>query len=219
MNGRMDVALAMINKTTFPSFGYMVSNEYEPSTTLWEKWGADNLTKDQGDASRNHVMFGAISAWFWKHLAGITPAAAGWRAVRIAPSFGELCDEVETDTVPPAGERVLSSVDATLATAAGEVRSRWELRDGPGGPSSARKAATAVLEVSVPHGAEGGAVVVVPCVGHGTVITEARSGRVVWQHGGFEPSSSDAILDGQRAEFGGVALRVAAGQFRFLRED
>ena len=36
-NGRMDVALAMLNKTDFPSYGYMVANADEPATTLWEK--------------------------------------------------------------------------------------------------------------------------------------------------------------------------------------
>ena len=29
----------MLNKTDFPSYGFMVENAREPSTTLWEKWG------------------------------------------------------------------------------------------------------------------------------------------------------------------------------------
>ena len=43
MNGRMDVALAMLSKKDFPSYGYMVENPHEPSTTLWENWGAPPL--------------------------------------------------------------------------------------------------------------------------------------------------------------------------------
>ena len=34
-NGRTDVALAMLNKTDFPSYGFMVENPLEPATTLW----------------------------------------------------------------------------------------------------------------------------------------------------------------------------------------
>jgi hypothetical protein len=41
-------------------------------------------------------MFGSISAFFWKYLAGIQPRAAGWSEVRVAPSFGELCEVSKT---------------------------------------------------------------------------------------------------------------------------
>ena len=215
MNGRMDVALAMLNQTSFPSFGFMVDNPYEPSTTLWEKWGASNLTDDQGDSSRNHVMYGAISAFFWKHLGGITPASAGWTKVRVAPSFGELCEEVETSILPAGGEPVLDTVDATLGTVAGDVHVHWELQDAPAGDV----AATAVLRVSVPVGAEDGAEVVVPCVGRNTVITEALSGRVVWRDGGrpAEEQLGGRLLSARRSEHGGASLFVTSGDYRFVR--
>jgi alpha-L-rhamnosidase len=37
-HGRVDVALKMLAKTDFPSYGFMVDNPDEPATTLWEKW-------------------------------------------------------------------------------------------------------------------------------------------------------------------------------------
>ena len=71
---------APIPPATDPSYGYMVANPHEPSTTLWENWAADHLDKDQADASRNHIMFGTISAFLWKHIAGLTPPPPAHRS-------------------------------------------------------------------------------------------------------------------------------------------
>lgn len=190
--------------------------------TTGEKWGASNLTKDQGDASRNHIMFGTISAFFWKHLGGIAPAAAGWTKVRIAPQFGELCEVVETAIVPSVGSgasRVLSTAEATLSTVAGDVHTHWELQD----RDVPNANPTAVLTVTVPAGAVDGAEVVMPCVGREAVITEALSGSVVWQAGSFvalaeeEEEEERVVLSGERAEHGSVLLRVPSGEYRFVR--
>jgi alpha-L-rhamnosidase len=60
--GRTDVAYAMATQTEFPSYGYWIK---QGATTLWERW--------QGDYSHNHIMFGEVSAWMFKALAGINP--------------------------------------------------------------------------------------------------------------------------------------------------
>lgn len=60
--GRTDVAWSMALQTAFPSYGHCLA---QGATTLWESW--------PGDTSRNHVMFGEISAWLFKALAGINP--------------------------------------------------------------------------------------------------------------------------------------------------
>jgi alpha-L-rhamnosidase len=39
--GRSDIALAMALSETYPSYGYMITNEYEPATTIWELWNSD----------------------------------------------------------------------------------------------------------------------------------------------------------------------------------
>lgn len=193
----------------------MVDNPYEPSTTLWEKWGASNLTTDQGDASRNHIMFGTISAFFWKHLAGITPAAAGWTKLRIAPKFGEVCDDLATAPLPGWRSRVLSHVEATLATVAGDVVTHWELADEVS-VDEVSVVPTAVLRVSVPHGAVGGAEVVMPCVGKATIV-ELHSGVVIWEDDAFVAQS--VALAAERVEHGGVAIHVASGDYHFVRSS
>jgi alpha-L-rhamnosidase len=60
INGRHDVAYKMATQTTYPSYGHWIERG---ATTLWEDWG--------GGASLNHIMFGDISTWFYKYLAGI----------------------------------------------------------------------------------------------------------------------------------------------------
>lgn len=77
--GRVDVAYTVVNQETFPGWGWMFANG---ATTLWEHW-----EKDEETFSHNHPMFGSVSAWFLKYLAGIRPAegTAGFEQVVIAP--------------------------------------------------------------------------------------------------------------------------------------
>lgn len=58
--GRADVAYRVATQTTPPSYGAWLPHG---ATTLWEDW--------QDGYSRNHVMFGDISAWFYQTLAGL----------------------------------------------------------------------------------------------------------------------------------------------------
>lgn len=75
-NGHVDEAYAAATKTTFPGWGYWIE---QGATTLWEQWDGEN--------SQNHVMFGDISAWCYKYLAGISPdpEAPGFKRVIIRP--------------------------------------------------------------------------------------------------------------------------------------
>ncbi len=58
--GRTDVAWRIAMQTTPPSYGDWIRRG---ATTLWEDWG--------DGSSRNHIMFGDISAWFYQALAGL----------------------------------------------------------------------------------------------------------------------------------------------------
>ncbi|GLX67255.1 alpha-L-rhamnosidase [Paenibacillus glycanilyticus] len=60
--GETDLALQMVTAKDHPSYGYMIE---QGATTLWESW--------DGHDSHNHPMFGSVSAWFYKHVAGIAP--------------------------------------------------------------------------------------------------------------------------------------------------
>ena len=77
--GRNDLAYALANRNTFPSWGWMLEKD---ATTLWEHWaGSDNTF------SNNHPMFGSISAWFFRWLGGIqlAPDAVGFDRIVIRP--------------------------------------------------------------------------------------------------------------------------------------
>jgi len=68
-NGYIQVAMGLAEQTTYPSWGYMIYNDLEPSTTLWELW--DTPTGSPGMDSRDHIMFGSVGSWFYTDLVGI----------------------------------------------------------------------------------------------------------------------------------------------------
>jgi alpha-L-rhamnosidase len=69
--GRSDVAYALVNTTTFPSWGYSIANG---ATTIWERW--DGYVKgrgfqDKGMNSFNHYAIGAVGEWMYRTILGI----------------------------------------------------------------------------------------------------------------------------------------------------
>lgn len=104
--GRHDIAYRMVNQRTFPGWGHMLENG---ATTLWEHWeGSDNTY------SHNHPMFGSVSEWFFKHVAGIRPApdAVGCDRVIIAPG-------------PPPSD--LGQAEASYNSIRGPIRAAWHV--------------------------------------------------------------------------------------------
>ncbi|OGV57022.1 MAG: hypothetical protein A2017_17210 [Lentisphaerae bacterium GWF2_44_16] len=75
-NGYAEHAYRMILQPDFPGWVNWLSRG---ATTLWEMW--------DGTASRNHIMFGDISAWMFQYLAGIAPdpAMPGFKHIIIHP--------------------------------------------------------------------------------------------------------------------------------------
>lgn len=75
-NGKHDVAYRVATQTTAPSYGAWIP---QGATTLWEDWG--------DGASRNHIMFGDISAWFHQTLGGVNvdPRQPGFKHAIIRP--------------------------------------------------------------------------------------------------------------------------------------
>ncbi len=83
--GRSDVAYVIANQRTFPGWGHMLE---KGATTLWEHWEFSDNT-----FSHSHPMFGSVSEWFYKALAGIRPAqdAVGFDRIVIEPQpVGDL---------------------------------------------------------------------------------------------------------------------------------
>jgi len=60
--GHVDVAYGMINRSDYPGWGHWIKLG---ATTLWENW--------DGGSSLSHIMFGDVSAWFYKNIGGIQP--------------------------------------------------------------------------------------------------------------------------------------------------
>lgn len=87
---RHDLAVALADRKTFPSWGWMLENG---ATTLWETWKESDNT-----FSHNHPMFGSISAWFIRHLGGIQAAedAVGFDRIVIRPQTGHGLEWVKS---------------------------------------------------------------------------------------------------------------------------
>jgi alpha-L-rhamnosidase len=98
-HGRSDVAYRIATQTTYPSWGYMLDNG---ATTLWERW--EHMTGGQMN-SHNHPMMGSVSAWFYRHLAGIQPdpEAPGFRRFLLKPQPVEGLDWVLGEWRSPYG--------------------------------------------------------------------------------------------------------------------
>ncbi len=81
-NGYADLAYKVATQETYPSWGWWIANG---ATTLYEYWSRDA----KGPKSMNHIMFGEISAWFYKALGGIFPdeAQPGFKNVILKPNF------------------------------------------------------------------------------------------------------------------------------------
>jgi alpha-L-rhamnosidase len=80
--GRNDLVYTIMNQTTYPGWGYMLS---QGATTLWEQWN--------GYFSQIHSCFTCPSGWFYQGLAGIRPdpETPGFKKILIKPAIvGDL---------------------------------------------------------------------------------------------------------------------------------
>jgi alpha-L-rhamnosidase len=98
-NGHHDLACKIAMQKTYPGYGWWVGEGY---TALPESWAGDN--------SLNHIMFGDISAWFYRHLAGIKPLeeVPGFRKFVIQPRPWTGLDHVRAEHQSPFG-RIVSA--------------------------------------------------------------------------------------------------------------
>jgi alpha-L-rhamnosidase len=89
-NGYPDLAYEVASQETFPSWGWWIVNG---STTFYENWALDASR----DISMNHIMFGEISAWYYKALGGIFPdeAQPGFKNIILKPNFISGLDQFE----------------------------------------------------------------------------------------------------------------------------
>ncbi|UGQ11553.1 glycoside hydrolase family 78 protein [Yinghuangia sp. ASG 101] len=105
-HGRGDLAYELATQTDYPSWGHWVRSG---ATTSWETWSNAGL-----DQSLNHAFLGTVDDWFHQYLAGIRPAAPGYREVLVAP------------VVP----KDLRFASASVKTPRGTVSSSWRHQNG-----------------------------------------------------------------------------------------
>jgi alpha-L-rhamnosidase len=53
------------------------------ATTIWERWNGD--VGDVAMNSFNHYAFGAVGGFLFRRVAGVSPAAPGFREIEVAP--------------------------------------------------------------------------------------------------------------------------------------
>jgi hypothetical protein len=100
-HGDIDLAYEIATQTTYPSWGYWLT---QGATTSWETW-----SHTDPDQSEDHAFLGTFEDWLYQYLAGIQPAAPGYAKVRLKP-------------VTLTG---LNFASARITTPQGEVSSSW----------------------------------------------------------------------------------------------
>jgi alpha-L-rhamnosidase len=126
--GAPEVAYRLLLQTGCPSWLYPVTMG---ATTVWERWDSmlpDGSINPGQMTSFNHYALGAVADWMHRRVAGLAPAAPGYRRIAVRPL--------------PAAE--LTHASARHLTPYGEAAVSWERSDG-----SLR------LQVTVPVGVTG----------------------------------------------------------------
>ena len=113
LGGHLDEAYRMLLTEECPSWLYTVAMG---GTTTWERWDSmlPDGTVNPGDmTSFNHYALGAVADWLHRVVAGLSPAAPGYRRIRFEPR--------------PGGG--LTSAGATHRTPYGDASIDWEVSD------------------------------------------------------------------------------------------
>jgi len=147
-HGAADVMYQIATQTTFPSWGYMVS---KGATTIWESWDGNPETQ----LNYNMKLFGSIDKFFYKALAGISPASPGYERIAIKPCVvGDLTYAI-----------------ASIKTVRGEVKSSW-----------AKDSNVLRLDVDIP--VNSAAKVSIPKIGL-SKVTIKENGKTIWEDGSY----------------------------------
>ena len=78
-----DLALEVAQQTDYPSYGFMIHNDLEPATAIWELWNSHNGSARMD--SRNHHMYSSVSGWMVTDMAGLS-ARRGYEEIHFYPA-------------------------------------------------------------------------------------------------------------------------------------
>lgn len=106
--GHPDAAERLLLQTECPSWLYPITRG---ATTVWERW--DSLLPDgsvnPGEmTSFNHYALGAVADWLHRTVAGLAPAAPGYRRLRIAPRPLRALTHASARHLTPYGEAAVA---------------------------------------------------------------------------------------------------------------
>jgi alpha-L-rhamnosidase len=172
-----NLAFKVATQRTYPSYGYWLKNG---STTLLEEWSGEN--------SQNHQMFGSISEYFYKYLAGIQSPVEGNTTV----GYNHL-------QLQPFVPDKLQWVNSTLETVAGTIVSNWK-----------REKNFFQYHVSIP--ANTTALVILP-VFDVQNITVSEGNSVIWKDGSFVKGVSG--ISDVKAGPEQIKVSVKSGDYNF----
>ncbi|MBB1514440.1 family 78 glycoside hydrolase catalytic domain [Tessaracoccus sp. MC1679] len=103
-NGHVETAYRLLLQTGCPSWLYPVTMG---ATTIWERWDSmlpDGTINPGEMTSFNHYALGAVADWLHRTVAGLAPAAPGYRRIRIAPRPGGGLTHASARHLSPFGE-------------------------------------------------------------------------------------------------------------------
>jgi len=106
--GAIDAAYHLLTQTECPSWLYAVTMG---ATTVWERW--DSMLPDgrlnPGDMlSFNHYALASVADWLHRIVAGLAPAAPGYRRLLVAPLPGGGLDHASAAHETPYGRAEVS---------------------------------------------------------------------------------------------------------------
>ena len=111
--GRSELAYDLLLNEEYPGWLYAVKLG---ATTVWERWdsvGPDGVIADNGMNSLNHYAYGSIAQWLYGDVAGLRPAAPGFRRAILHPHV----------------HAALGHAELEYQSAAGRWACRWEALD------------------------------------------------------------------------------------------
>lgn len=83
--GYTKLAYTLLLQPTCPSWLYPIT---KGATTIWERWDAIKPDGTIQQTSFNHYAYGAVGQWLYENMAGIKPAAPGYKKIIIHPQIG-----------------------------------------------------------------------------------------------------------------------------------
>jgi alpha-L-rhamnosidase len=106
--GESAVAYRLLLQTGCPSWLYAVTMG---ATTVWERWDSmlpDGSINPGEMTSFNHYALGAVADWLHRRVAGLAPAAPGYREILVAPVPGHGLTSASARHLTPYGTAEVS---------------------------------------------------------------------------------------------------------------